>query len=129
MTSRLLIFGPRAARTAKSFGWRGKFLYWVMYTPAVIEPALGEKVNGIEPNPTRSGWGSFDLTLRTLEAELNGKTWLINDQFTAADVLVGSSVAFMSMFGMLPESESLKGYVDRCLERPACQKTLAMERN
>ena len=26
---------------------RGKFLYWIMYTPAVIEPAMSEKVNEI----------------------------------------------------------------------------------
>jgi glutathione S-transferase len=71
---------------------RGKFLYWIMYTPAVIEPAMTEKVNGIEPNSVRSGWGSFELMLE-----------------------------------MLPDSEILGAYADRCLARPAYQKALSLD--
>jgi len=106
---------------------RGKFLYWIMYTPAVIEPAMSEKVNGIEPNSVSSGWGSFDLMVQTLESALEGKTWLLGDQFSAADVMVGSSVVFLRMFEMLPDSEILNAYADRCLARPAYQKALSLE--
>ncbi len=106
---------------------RGKFLYWVMFTPAVVEPAMSEKFNKIEPNPGRSGWGSFDLMVRTLEAGLEGRTWLQGNQFSAADVMVGSSVVFMRMFDMLAGSPVLDAYADRCLERPAYQKALSLE--
>ena len=34
---------------------RGRFLYWIMYTPAVIEPAMSEKFNNVESNRGRSG--------------------------------------------------------------------------
>jgi len=47
---------------------RGKFLYWTIYTPAVIEPAMAEKFSGTEPNRARSGWGDFDLIIETVEA-------------------------------------------------------------
>lgn len=106
---------------------RGKFLYWLMYTPAVIEPAMSEKVNKVEPNRGRSGWGDFDLMIETLEQALRDNTWLLGEQFTAADVMVGSSVAFLRMFGMLPESAVLNAYADRCLARPAYQKALALD--
>jgi len=106
---------------------RGKFLYWVMYTPAVIEPAMSEKFNSIEPNRSRSGWGDFDLMIETLETSLQGNTWLLGERFTAADVLVGSSVVFMRMFDMLPDSGVLGAYADRCLERPAYKKALSFE--
>ncbi len=106
---------------------RGKFLYWVMYTPAVIEPAMAEKFSGVEPNRSRSGWGDFDLMIETLENALRENIWLLGDHFSAADVLVGSSVVFMRMFDMLPESEILTRYADRCLERPAYAKALAVE--
>jgi len=106
---------------------RGRFLYWIMYSPAVIEPAMSEKVNGIEPNSSRNGWGSFDLMLQTLESGLADKTWLLGDQFCAADVMVGSSVVFMRMFEMLPDSEILHAYANRCLARPAYQKALSLE--
>ncbi len=106
---------------------RGKFLYWVIYTPAVIEPAMAEKFNNIEPNRVRSGWGDFDLMVETLENALRSNTWLLGDQFTAADVLVGSSVLFMRAFKMLPDSDVLNAYADRCLARPAYLKAQSLE--
>jgi glutathione S-transferase len=106
---------------------RGKFLYWIMYTPAVIEPVMSEKFNNIEPNRGRNGWGDFDLMIETLEAALQDNTWLLGEQFTAADVLVGSSVVFMRMFNMLPDSAVLGAYADRCLARPGYKKALTLE--
>ena len=106
---------------------RGRFLYWLMFTPAVIEPAMSEKFNDIEPNPGRSGWGSFDLMVKTMEKGLAGNRWLLDDKFSAADVMVGSSVVFMRMFDMLPDSPTLAEYADRCLQRPAYQKAMALE--
>jgi glutathione S-transferase len=65
--------------------------------------------------------------IETLECGLGDKPWIIGDTFTAADVMVGSSVVFMRMFDMLPDSDTLSGYADRCLDRPAYRK--AMELN
>jgi glutathione S-transferase len=103
---------------------RGKFLYWLMYTPAVIEPAMSEKFNGVETNRYRSGWGDFELMLETLEQGIDGNSWILGETFTAADVMLGSSVVFMRMFDMLPDSATLGAYADRCLARPAYQKAL-----
>lgn len=105
---------------------RGKFLYWLMYTPAVVEPAMSEKFSGVETNRFRSGWGDFDLMIETLEHGIEGKTWILGEQFTAADVMLGSSVVFLRLFKMLPDSPSLNAYADRCLARPAYQKVQAL---
>ena len=105
---------------------RGKFLYWLMYTPAVIEPSMSEKFHGVETNRYRSGWGDFDLMLETLEGGLAGKDWVLGEHFSAADVMLGSSVVFMRLFGMLPDSAVLGAYADRCLARPAYQRALAL---
>ncbi len=106
---------------------RGKYLYWMLYTPAVIEPAIAEKHSGTEPNRFRSGWGDFDVMIETLEAGLDDRHWILGEQFTAADVMLGSSVVFMRMFGMLPDSALLSAYADRCLERPAYIRARAIE--
>jgi glutathione S-transferase len=105
---------------------RGKFLYWLMYTPAVIEPSMSEKFHGVETNRYRSGWGDFDLMLETLEGGLAGKDWVLGEHFSAADVMLGSSVVFMRLFGMLPDSAVLGAYADRCLARPGYQRALAL---
>ena len=101
---------------------RGKFLYWTMYTPAVVEPAMSEKFSQVEPNRVRSGWGDFDLMITTFDEALEGRDWILGDQFTAADVMLGSSAVFMRMFDMLPDTRNIGAYADRCLARPAYAK-------
>jgi len=101
---------------------RGQYLYWTIYTPAVVEPAMSEKFNKIEPNRVRSGWGDFDSMIRIFDEGLEGKKWILGDRFTAADVMMGSSAVFMRMFEMLPETKNIGDYADRCLARPAFQK-------
>ncbi len=103
---------------------RGRFLYWLMYTPAVVEPAMSEKFAGVEPNRGRSGWGDFDLMIETWEQAVGKQPWILGDEFTAADVMLGSSAVFLRMFDMLPESPVLSGYADRCLARDAYKTAL-----
>ena len=106
---------------------RARYLYWTMFTPGVIEPALAEKFGGWETNRFSHGWGDYDTMIRTLEAGLSPGPWLLGEPFSAVDVMVGSSAYFMQAFGALPDSPVLKAYVERCLERPAYQRTLARE--
>ena len=106
---------------------RAPFLYWLNYTPGVIEPAMMERFLGMEVSRATSGWGDFDSMIEVLEQGLEDGPWLLGDAFTAADVLVGSSVWFMQKFGILPDSPVLEAYIGRCLERPAYQKALARE--
>ncbi len=100
---------------------RGRFLYWLMYTPAVIEPTMSEKLNKIEPNRGRNGWGDFKSMINTLSDGLGGNPWILGDHFSAADVMLGSSVNFLQLFGLLGDAPVLTAYVDRCRERPAYQ--------
>ena len=101
---------------------RGKFLYWTLYTPAVIEPAMSERFNQTEPNRGRSGWGDFDLMIQTFDEGLADREWILGDRFSAADVMLGSSAVFLRMFDMLPDTKNIGHYADRCLARPAYQK-------
>jgi glutathione S-transferase len=52
--------------------------------------------------------------------------WILGEHFTAADVMLGSSAVFLRLFDMLPDSELLSAYADRCLARPAYQKVMAL---
>jgi glutathione S-transferase len=106
---------------------RGVFLYWMFFAPGVMEPAMAEKVGGWEPNRGAHGWGDFDTMMKTLETGLADGPWLLGEHFTAADVMVGSTAAFMRMFNILPECPVIGAYVDRCLARPAYQRAMAME--
>lgn len=106
---------------------RGAFLYWMFFAPGVMEPAMAEQVGGWEPNRGAHGWGDFDTMVRTLEEGLKPGPWLLGERFSAADVMVGSTAAFMQMFNIRPDSEVIGAYVERCVTRPAYQKAMALE--
>ncbi|MFB3077770.1 MAG: glutathione S-transferase family protein, partial [Lysobacterales bacterium] len=106
---------------------RGSYLYWMTFTPGVIEPAMAEKFNNWEVNRGSSGWGDYDLMMEVLEKGLAPGPWLLGDRFSAADVLVGSSVRFMKLFGILPQNPVLANYLERCLTRPGYASALARD--
>jgi len=118
-------YSPGTLAPALDAAERGKYLYWTLYTPAVVEPSMSEKFNNVESNRHRSGWGDFDLMIKTWNDALEGRDWILGDHFTAADVMLGSSAIFLRMFNMLPETKNLDAYADRCLARPAYQRSLA----
>ena len=106
---------------------RGRYLYWMTYTPGAIEPAMMEKFNGLDVSPASCGWGNFDIMLQVLEDGVRRAPWVMGERFTAADVLLGTSVNFMKQFGLLGENPVLDAYLERCLARPAYQKALSRE--
>jgi glutathione S-transferase len=106
---------------------RGQFLYWLMYTPAVVEPTMSEKINRIQPNRGRNGWGDFNSMISTLSDGIGSGPWILGDDFSAADVMLGSSVHFLQLFDMIGNAPVLIDYVDRCRQRPAFQKAQAKE--
>lgn len=101
---------------------RGTFLYWMFFVPGVVEPAMMEKVAGITQNPQSYGHGSYDQMVDVLWHGVEKGPWLLGDQFTAADVMVGSTIYFMKSFGIMQTDATVDAYLGRCLARPAYKK-------
>ena len=97
------------------------------YTPGAIEPAMMEKFIGFEVARASCGWGNYEETFRVLKEGLAAGPWIMGEAFTAADVMIGSSVNFLRQFGLLGEDEVFDAYLERCLARPAYQAALARE--
>ena len=106
---------------------RGEYLFWLLYNPGVIEPALSEKFRGTQTNRFSSGWGDFDAMIETLERSLQTGPWLLGETFSAADVMVGSSVIFMHGFNLLPDSAVLRAYLERSAARPGYRTAMAAD--
>jgi glutathione S-transferase len=51
--------------------------------------------------------------------------WVLDDRFSAADVVFGGALAFFSGFKMLEPTPKVSAYVARIMARPAYQKTHA----
>jgi glutathione S-transferase len=108
---------------------RGAYLQWVLYTNSAIEPAMIERFQKLQPNPVAHGYGTFDLVIQTLVGALDGRgPWILGERFTAADVLLGTSVQYLLQFGLVSEQPVLSAYLERCRQRPAYQRALALEK-
>jgi glutathione S-transferase len=54
--------------------------------------------------------------------------YLMGEQFTAADVVVGSTLRWGMMFNLLPKRQEFVDYVARLEQRPALQRASAADR-
>jgi glutathione S-transferase len=106
---------------------RGRYLQWLIFPAACIEPALVERHGGWEPNAMASAWGDFDRVMTTLDAGLSPGPWLLGEQFSAADVVLGTALRWGILFGIIPPTPSRTAYVERCEARPAFQRALAID--
>lgn len=106
---------------------RGRYLFWMTFVPGALEPAVSERLSGKPTNTFGAGWGDYDRMLLTLENGLDPGPWLLGDQFSAADVMVGGTLLIMDALGLRPDSQRLKSYADRCIARPHCKTAEALE--
>lgn len=106
---------------------RAAFIQWLMFTNAVIEPAMVEKFMNLPSKKESYGHGSFDAMIEILTDTLSDNPWIMGQTFTAADVLIGSSVHVIEKFGIMPDNTVLLDYAQRCRARPALQTALALD--
>lgn len=108
---------------------RGPYLKWLFFAPGCIEPAVIHKAMGW-PEARRGtlGWGSYDDTMKVLaDAAINAAPWLLGEQFTAADVVVGGQVRWGLQFGTIPKHPALEAYAQRLGERPALKRQMQLD--
>ncbi|MEM9105630.1 MAG: glutathione S-transferase family protein [Pseudomonadota bacterium] len=101
---------------------RGPYLKWLVYSTAVIDPAIADHASDIEEPLRHKTWGSIHEVVDILTQTLNNRSWLLGDQFNAADVAVGSVVTMAMFNDLLPENETLRAYNDRLTKRAAFQR-------
>jgi glutathione S-transferase len=107
---------------------RGRYLHWLFFGPACIEPAFAQKFTGMSLPESSAGWGSYDRVFSVLEQALATGPWLLGESFSAADVMIGSDLWFgIELFKIVEAKPTFRAYLDRCLARPALQRALAID--
>ncbi len=74
------------------------------------------------------GYGDFDTTMNVLAKALEKGPWLMGEQFTAADVVIGANIRWGMMFKMIPERKEFTDYAARIAARPAVQRAEAKDK-
>jgi glutathione S-transferase len=99
---------------------RGPYLRWMAFYGACFEPAMVDKAMKREPgSPKMSPYGDFDTVVSTLSAQLDDRPYMVGQEFSALDVLWGTSLQWMTAFGLLPATPAITAYLDRVTNRPA----------
>lgn len=106
---------------------RGEYLRWCVYGPSVVEPGCMAKAADWDFKPASVGWGTYENMVATLEEGVGDGPWLLGEQFTMADVLLGGTIRWMLQFGMLVGTDdTLPDYAERLGARPAAKRSEAV---
>ena len=77
----------------------------------------------IEMNPVAAGWGESQRVFDVLDVALEKGPWILGEDFSAADIAIGSALNFsVRLFKMVPSRPSFDAYIGRCMARPAFQR-------
>ena len=108
---------------------RGPYLKWLFFGPGCIEPAMVDRAYPRQEQPRRGtlGYGDYDTVMEVTAKAVAAGPYLMGEQFTAADVVVGSTLRWGLMFNLVPERADFADYVERLESRPALQRAVTFD--
>src|SRR5260221_9497366 len=101
---------------------RGPYYRWLFFAAGPMEMAVTNNFMEVvvpEERERMVGYGRLDTVLDVLEAAVSRGDYLVGNSFTAADVYVGSHIAFGMEFGTLEKRPAFERYWERIHNRPA----------
>jgi glutathione S-transferase len=113
---------------------RGKYYQWIHYAMSGLEPAavtifmhtIQRPEADRVPALVNEAKERLSAAVKVVDDAVAGREWILGSQFTAADVMVGSTLAWCQMMGMLgDQSPNAAAYLGRCAARPAFQRASA----
>ena len=105
---------------------RGLYLKWLFFGPACLEQAIIDRTLDRPVAQARTlSYGDFDRTMDTVAKALASGPYLLGQQFTAADVVIGSTLQWGTMIKAIPERAEFAAYLGRLRERPGLQRCFA----
>jgi glutathione S-transferase len=107
---------------------RGPYLRWLAFYGSCFEPAVVDRSLKREPGPLPMvPYGDFDTMFGTLVNQLEQGPYLLGQRFSAADVLWGTALTWMTMWKMVPDLPVVTAYVERHSARPAVARAKAKD--
>ncbi|PWC55583.1 glutathione S-transferase family protein [Azospirillum sp. TSO22-1] len=104
---------------------RGSYYRWLFFAAGPFDSAVTGKALGVEVPPEKKvmvSYGCMNDVLNTLEVAVSCDAFLTGDQFTAADLFVGSMLGWTMGFGIIDKRPAFEAYVARCMTRPAAAR-------
>jgi len=108
---------------------RGIYLKWMFFGPSCVEPAVIDRAAPRKEEARRAmlGYGDFDTVMNVLAKAVTPGPFLMGEQFTAADVVIGSGLRWGTIFKLIPERKEFTDYIARFADRPALKRATAKD--
>ncbi len=108
---------------------RGPYLKWLFFNPGALEPAIMDRAfKRAEEAPRQAlGYGDFDTTMDVVARAVTPGPFLLGEQFTAADLVIGSSLCWSIKFNLIPDRQEFTDYIARFADRPALKRATARD--
>jgi glutathione S-transferase len=108
---------------------RGAYLSLLSYYGSVLEPAFVSKfLNTPVPRGT-AGWAPVEEALAYIEGLLANGPYLLGKEFSAVDILYGTTFAMFKNAPIMPRSPAIADYADRVVARPAFARAQKKDAN
>ena len=105
---------------------RGPYLKWLLFGPSCLEQAIIDRIHNRQPAPPRSSsYGDYDTVMETLATAIAQGPYLLGEQFTAPDVVIGAGLQWGTMMKAVPERREFTAYLERLRARPGLQRSFA----
>jgi glutathione S-transferase len=99
---------------------RGAYLRWLVFYAACFEPAVSDRAMKREAGAAQSSpYGDFDTMYETLVQHLSRHPFFTGERLSAADILWGTALHWMTMFGLVPERPVITDFVQKIVSRPS----------
>jgi len=107
---------------------RGPYLRWILFAAASAEPAILWRALGaaVAEAPYKP-FAELEDVVHTLRQTLRGRAYVVDERFSAADVMLGSILFWGTRYGVLPEHPELVAYWEGLEKRPAWQRASAAD--
>jgi glutathione S-transferase len=108
---------------------RGPYLKWLFFGPSCLETAIIDRSFPRAGETPRGalGYGDHESVMNVLSDAVRPGPYLLGEQFTAADVVIGSGIRWGMMFKGVPERPEFVAYANRLQERPAAKRATAKD--
>ncbi|WP_129790824.1 glutathione S-transferase family protein [Sphingosinicella sp. CPCC 101087] len=109
---------------------RGPYYRWLFFAAGPLEAAVTAKALGLlapADKSTMAGYGTFEDTIEALETAVKPGPYICGDQFTAADLYVGSHIGWGMQFGTIEKRPAFEDYVARIHARPAAARAAEID--
>lgn len=109
---------------------RGLYYRWMFFAAGPLEMAVVNRAMGFEIPPDKlrmAGCGAFADVMNALERAVSDNPFVAGVQFTAADVYVGSHIAWGLQFNSIEKRQAFVDYVSRLSTRPAFKRAAQID--